>query len=330
VIYPFASVWHQLGTKSVTFYLNKLDAWGSVVQKIVLGTATEPDPDSGDFRIVASISDTGVHENEKVRLSAEAKAGEGDKEQKQEVPHGGTQTVQVDSLHTNWKENEYKIPRKEGEAVSEKEKGQPWKRQNDFNKVIKKEAEDEGVDPDLLKAIVALESGFNPKASSGSHFGLAQVPDTVFDAKTKDKDKFDDSTDETAGNKNLEQGAKILKQKRNYWSSVSDQKERDGLAVSSYRAGEGTIKKAREKTGEGDPGDRQNGYSRDGLKRAVDEVFRKKDQKWRDDFVKDVWNYTSKVFGGTDYSEKDDQGNYKRYKGLVEWDATNNTWSVRK
>jgi hypothetical protein len=70
------------------------------------------------------------------------------------------------------------------------------------------------------------------------------------------------------------------------------------------------------------------------LKKAVDELFSnpkmKKDQKWRDDFVKDVWNYTSKVFGGTDYSEKDDQGNYKRYKGLVEWDATNNTWSVRK
>lgn len=52
-----------------------------------------------------------------------------------------------------------------------------WSRERDFDAVIAREAAAHRMDPDLVRAVIGQESGFNPQAvgDDGSSFGLMQL-----------------------------------------------------------------------------------------------------------------------------------------------------------
>jgi soluble lytic murein transglycosylase-like protein len=100
---------------------------------------------------------------------------------------------------------------------------------NALNALIQEQSEAQGVDADLLKAVMKNESNFNPKAVSGvGAQGLMQLmPGTA--AGLGVKDSFDPA-------QNIQGGAKYLKGLLNKYQSVPK-------AVAAYNAGPGAVDK---------------------------------------------------------------------------------------
>lgn len=94
-------------------------------------------------------------------------------------------------------------------------------------------ARNEEMDPKLLSALVARESGFNPKAVSKSGaLGLGQLlPGTAKEVGVEDP--FEPK-------QNLEGTARYFKKMMNFWKGHPKQIE---MALASYRVGYGVVKK---------------------------------------------------------------------------------------
>lgn len=98
----------------------------------------------------------------------------------------------------------------------------------DFNNIIKTQAEKNGIDENLLKAVIKTESGFNPNARSGAGaMGLMQLmPKTAESLGV---------IDPYNPQQNVEGGTKYLK---NLLSKYEGNKE---MALAAYNAGPGTV-----------------------------------------------------------------------------------------
>ncbi len=98
-----------------------------------------------------------------------------------------------------------------------------------FDELIKKAAGREGVDAELVKAVVAAESGFNPKAvSSAGAKGLMQLMDGTARSLGV-KNSFDPAA-------NIAGGTKFLRSMLDKFGSVP-------LALAAYNAGPGAVDK---------------------------------------------------------------------------------------
>jgi len=171
----------------------------------------------------------------------------------------------------------------------------------------------------VLKAIIAVESGINHNAGHKDEIerrtgkrpdkhhdyrGLTQVNYAYQEWFDVDNSYFwDGESDPAKGNTNVKVGARVLKNKYDHWKGqgITDPDELDVLGTASYNAGQGHIEKARDATQESDPGPRQDGYSKEGLKKAVGE-----------DKACETWEYVSKLFGGDSY---DGEVEYPGYLG---------------
>jgi len=98
----------------------------------------------------------------------------------------------------------------------------------DFNDIIKSQAEKNGIDENLLKAVIKTESGFNPNARSGAGaMGLMQLMPTTAQSLGV--------LDPYNPQQNVEGGTKYLK---NLLSKYGGNKE---MALAAYNAGPGTV-----------------------------------------------------------------------------------------
>jgi len=100
----------------------------------------------------------------------------------------------------------------------------------DFNDIIKSQAAKNGIDENLLKAVIKTESGFNPNARSGAGaMGLMQLmPQTAESLGVSDPYN---------PYQNVEGGTKYLKK---LLSKYDGNKE---MALAAYNAGPGTVDK---------------------------------------------------------------------------------------
>ena len=98
----------------------------------------------------------------------------------------------------------------------------------DFNEIVKSEANKNGIDENLLKAVIKTESGFNPNARSGAGaMGLMQLmPQTAESLGV---------IDPYNPIQNVQGGTKYLK---NLLSKYNGNKE---MALAAYNAGPGTV-----------------------------------------------------------------------------------------
>lgn len=98
----------------------------------------------------------------------------------------------------------------------------------DFNDIVKTEATKNGIDENLLKAVIKTESGFNPNARSGAGaMGLMQLmPQTAESLGVIDP--YNPA-------QNIQGGTKYLK---NLLSKYDGNKE---MALAAYNAGPGTV-----------------------------------------------------------------------------------------
>ena len=98
----------------------------------------------------------------------------------------------------------------------------------DFDDIIKSQAAKNGIDENLLKAVIKTESGFNPNARSGAGaMGLMQLmPGTAESLGV---------TDPYNPSQNVEGGTKYLKK---LLSKYDGNKE---MALAAYNAGPGTV-----------------------------------------------------------------------------------------
>ena len=98
----------------------------------------------------------------------------------------------------------------------------------DFNDIIKSQAEKNGIDENLLRAVIKTESGFNPNARSGAGaMGLMQLMPTTAQSLGV--------LDPYNPQQNVEGGTKYLK---NLLSKYGGNKE---MALAAYNAGPGTV-----------------------------------------------------------------------------------------
>lgn len=148
--------------------------------------------------------------------------------------------------------------------------GKVFPNQNEYNKHVLEAVNDPknpwpGFSPQVLKSIIAQESGFDPKANDGNGFiGLTQMNETT--AKTEGKLSFTNGDPRTDPNKIIPATLKVLNLKSkaldvgfnlknksgkvvenlpgfNYYGKPNEQ-DRAKFAVAAYNAGQGAVLKA--------------------------------------------------------------------------------------
>ena len=135
-----------------------------------------------------------------------------------------------------------------GGATSGADQGDPRLRQVEkYSAFIEEAAAKYGMDVTQLKAIMAVESGGNPNASSGSAFGLMQITRGTWESTRKrdpDLAEYDFEANWRNPRINTLFGAAVLKGKARSMGVTPDDENFATLAVIAYNAGEGTVKYA--------------------------------------------------------------------------------------
>ena len=117
----------------------------------------------------------------------------------------------------------------------------------EYNEFIVEAAEKYGMQVNHLKAIMAVESGGDPEASSGAAFGLMQITRSTWAGVQKsesDLAKYDFASYWRDPRINILFGAAVLKSKARSLGVAPDDENFAGLAVTAYNAGQGTVKRA--------------------------------------------------------------------------------------
>jgi murein DD-endopeptidase MepM/ murein hydrolase activator NlpD len=157
------------------------------------------------------------------------------------------------------------LPQSEGHVYTNWTKGfnRSISEQNKFNEEIYNATKDRGINPYILKSLIAQESGFKPEArNNGGYAGLTQIGGAAITTaglnigNTKKVDKkweFDLKGDERfIPEKSIEGGAKVLLAKmksvdklvfKNYTVPLSEL-EKYKFYLAAYNGGEGTVQKA--------------------------------------------------------------------------------------
>jgi len=116
---------------------------------------------------------------------------------------------------------------------------------NEYNNFIEKAAMQFDLPVDYLKAIMAVESGGKPEASSGSAFGLMQLTRDTWNSVKKKNPKLASYDFDTYWNNpeiNTLFGAAALKSKAKSMNVEVGDPDFINLAVTAYNAGQGTVK----------------------------------------------------------------------------------------
>ncbi|AFC22836.1 transglycosylase SLT domain-containing protein [Saprospira grandis] len=124
----------------------------------------------------------------------------------------------------------------------------------EYSPHIEKAAEKYGMKVDHLKAIMAVESGGVPDASSGAAFGLMQITKSTWKGiqeKNSELSKYDFDTYWKDPEINTLFGAAVLKSKAKSMGVSTDDPNFTTIAVTAYNAGEGTVKWAIENAEKG-------------------------------------------------------------------------------
>jgi peptidoglycan hydrolase-like protein with peptidoglycan-binding domain len=104
-----------------------------------------------------------------------------------------------------------------------------------------------GIDPDQLRAIMAVESRGNPDATSGAAFGLMQITRETWEQTRRTEPALRNYTFEQNWRNpriNTLFGAAVLKAKARAMGVTAADDNFAALAVTAYNAGEGTVKTA--------------------------------------------------------------------------------------
>ncbi len=141
---------------------------------------------------------------------------------------GGGYSSLPNNMIASFEQEEYVAPPKPEAPVATQPAPSP---QQDVHALVKKAAEQHGVDPRLISSVIAAESAYNPKAiSSKGAAGLMQLmPGTARDLGV---------TDRLDPSQNINGGTAYLKKLLERYSGFKNQLER---AVAAYNAGPATV-----------------------------------------------------------------------------------------
>ncbi len=196
-------------------------------------------------------------------------------------------------------------------------------RENYYNDKIGRYADEKGVDPVLLKALLASESGLTSNANGDDYKGIGQMSKASFNeglGRDPNDDGYD--TEWSDPDKEIEASAGYLKKNRDWVSNHAstngqelDDQTKDKLAVVSYHYGCGDTWKLMDEAAGDD-----NKIEWHEIRDILEERKRDGVQK-----AKHVLSQTAKIFGGEEPAEDDKPTDpaisYDEDKG--EWDIEN-------
>jgi len=194
-------------------------------------------------------------------------------------------------------------------------------RENYYNDKIGEYADEKGVDPVLLKALLASESGLTSNANGDSFKGIGQMSKASFNEgldRPADDDRYDQEWDDP--DKGIEAAAGYLKKNRDWVSNHAstnnqevDDETKDKLAVVSYHYGCGDTWKLMNEAAADD--DKIEWHE---IRDVLEE--RKKDGVQK---AKHVLSQTAKIFGGEEPEEDD-----KLTDAAISYDEDEAEWEI--
>lgn len=116
-----------------------------------------------------------------------------------------------------------------------------------YDEYIKEASEKYGIPVSQIKALIAVESGGNPEATSGAAWGLMQVTKSTWKGAQKKYTELNDYDFDTYWNDpkiNIMFGTAVFKGKMKTVGVDASDDNFASLAITAYNAGEGTVKKA--------------------------------------------------------------------------------------